>query len=309
MPSYSPRLAAPHSNRRDFDNLTKLSAYVWQFRGRVLLALGILICAKLTIVAVPLLLKEIINALDATVEQATLIVPLGLVAAYGLLRVASSFFNELRDSLFARVRYGAMHGLSVRVLSHLHSLSLNFHLERRTGGIARDLERGTSSLSSIVNTMVFNIIPTAAEFLLVAFILLGNYRWEYTLVVILNVAVYICFTVFFSGWRMQYRHEMNRLDSLANGRAIDSLLNYETVKYFNNEKLEVNSYQGHLRDWGNAGVKSQVTMSILNFGQASIVAVGVTVLMWLAATDVASGEITLGDIVLINALIEFSNDG
>ncbi|MBX2823446.1 MAG: ABC transporter ATP-binding protein/permease [Gammaproteobacteria bacterium] len=297
------RDSVPHSNRQDLENLRKLSSYIWRYRGRVLLALGCLVLAKLATVGVPLVLKDIINALDVDSDEAVILVPLGLVAAYGVLRLAGSLFNELRDSLFARVRFGAMHELSVRVLDHLHGLSLNYHLERRTGGISRDLERGRSSLSSIVNTMVFNIVPTFAEFLLVAIILLGNYRWHYMVVIIVTVAVYITFTVLFSGWRMQFRHDMNRLDSLANGRAIDSLLNYETVKYFNNEQLEINAYYGHLRDWADAGVKSQTTMSLLNFGQAAIVAFGVTAIMALAASDVAADRITLGDIVLINAMM------
>jgi len=293
----------PHSNRQDLTNLRKLSSYLWLYRGRVLLALACLVMAKLATVGVPLVLKDIINALDVDAGQSVILVPLGLVAAYGVLRLAGSLFNELRDSLFARVRFGAMHELSVRVLDHLHGLSLNYHLERRTGGISRDLERGRSSLSSIVNTMVFNIVPTFAEFLLVAIILLGNYRWHYMIVIVITVAIYITFTVLFSGWRMQFRHDMNRLDSLANGRAIDSLLNYETVKYFNNEQLEINAYYGHLRDWADAGVKSQTTMSLLNFGQAAIVAFGVTAIMALAASDVAADRITLGDIVLINAMM------
>jgi len=293
----------PHSNRQDLTNLRKLSSYLWLYRGRVLLALACLVMAKLATVGVPLVLKDIINALDVDAGQGVILVPLGLVAAYGVLRLAGSLFNELRDSLFARVRFGAMHELSVRVLDHLHGLSLNYHLERRTGGISRDLERGRSSLSSIVNTMVFNIVPTFAEFFLVAIILLGNYRWHYMIVIVITVAIYITFTVLFSGWRMQFRHDMNRLDSLANGRAIDSLLNYETVKYFNNEQLEINAYYGHLRDWADAGVKSQTTMSLLNFGQAAIVAFGVTAIMALAASDVAADRITLGDIVLINAMM------
>ncbi len=311
MRSTTAREDAPHSNRRDLENLRKLSTYIWDYRGRVLLALSILVLAKLATVGVPLVLKEIINTLDGAdalsgsneAENSVMLVALGLVAAYGVLRLCGSLFNELRDSLFARVRFGAMHGLSTRVLQHLHSLSLNFHLERKTGGVSRDLERGTSSLSSIVNTMVFNIVPTLLEFSLVAFILLHNYRAGYMLVVIVTVIIYVLFTVFFSGWRMQYRHDMNRLDSLANGRAIDSLLNYETVKYFNNEALELNAYRNYLRQWADAGVKSQVTMSMLNFGQASIVAVGVTLLMALAAIDVAEQRITLGDIVLINAMM------
>ncbi len=302
------RVEAPHSNRRDLENLRKLSSYLWEYRGRVLLALGCLVVAKLATVMVPLVLKEIINTLDdqqsgLLTENSALLAALGFVAAYGALRLFSSLFKELRDALFARVRYRAMHQLSSRVLSHLHQLSLSYHLERRTGNVSKDLSRGTASLSSIVNLLVFNIVPTIAEFLLVATILLAGYRWQYTLIVVLTVVVYIFFTLKYSGWRMQFRHEMNRLDSLANGRAVDSLLNYETVKYFNNETLEHKAYSQHLSDWSDAGVKSQVTMSTLNFGQAALVAVGVTLIMMLAAKDVSSGAITLGDIVLINALM------
>ncbi len=297
------RLEKPHSNRRDLQNLRKLSSYLWEYRFRVVLALCCLILAKFAIVAVPLVLKEIINALDADGKTEILLVPLGLVAAYGGLRICSSFFNELRDSLFSRVRYRAMHQLSVRVLEHLHRLSLSYHLDRHTGSVSRDLSRGTASLSSIVNYLVFNIVPTLAEFLLVAFILLGNYSWHYLAVVAVTVTIYVIFTVRFSGWRMQFRHEMNRLDSESNGAAVDSLLNFETVKYFGNEQLELDTYDGHLQRWADAGVKSQVTMSSLNFGQATIVTLGVTVIMYLAARDVANHTITIGDIVLINAMM------
>ena len=297
------RLEEPHSNRRDLENLRKLSSYLWEYRTRVVLALCCLILAKFAIVAVLLVLKEIINALDTDDKTRFLLVPVGLVAAYGALRICSSFFNELRDSLFSRVRYRAMHQLSVRVLSHLHRLSLSYHLDRHTGSVSRDLSRGTASLSSIVNYLVFNIVPTLAEFLLVAFILLGNYSWHYLAVVAVTVTIYVFFTVRFSGWRMQFRHEMNRLDSESNGAAVDSLLNFETVKYFGNEQLELDTYDGHLGRWADAGVKSQMTMSSLNFGQAAIVTIGVTVIMYLAARDVATHTITLGDIVLINAMM------
>jgi len=331
------REQAPHSNRRDLQNLRTISTYLWEYKGRVLLSLACLVVAKLAVVAVPLVLKRIVDTLDQEAAPAAavdtgvdtgmetgapsspatsggglldgfsgddvLLVALGFVAAYGLLRLTSSLFNELRDSLFSRVRYRAMHTLSTRVLSHLHRLSLAFHLERRTGSISKDLSRGTSSLSTITNLLVFNIVPTAAEFLLVAGILLNGYGWHYTVVVVATVGLYVAFTLFFSGWRMQFRHEMNRLDSLSNGRAVDSLLNYETVKYFNNEALEVRSYDEHMSGWADAGVKSQVTMSTLNFGQSALVAVGVTLILMLAARDVAAGTITLGDIVLINALM------
>ena len=318
------RVEAPHSNRRDLENLRKLAFYVWEYRGRVLLAMACLVVSKLATVAVPLVLKKIVNTLDAaravapiansndglvnsgtsllSVEN-SLLIALGFVAAYGMLRITSSLFKELRDALFSRVRYRAMHQLSTRVLTHLHQLSLSYHLDRRTGSISQDLSRGTNSLSSIVNLLVFNIVPTAAEFLLVAGILLTGYGWNYTLVVLLTVALYIVFTLKYSGWRMQFRHEMNRLDSLANGRAVDSLLNYETVKYFNNEELELAAYNVHLSDWADAGVKSQQTMSLLNFGQAALVSVGVTLIMMLAAEEVSTAEITIGDIVLINALM------
>ncbi len=298
------RLEAPHSNRRDLQNLAKLSTYLWEYRGRVLIALGFLLLAKFATVAVPLVLKEIINTLDAeTTEQKVLTVAIGFVAAYGALRIASAAFKELRDSLFARVRYRAMHRLSTSVLTKLHRLSLAYHLERRTGSISSDLNRGTNSLSSIVNLLVFNIVPTIAEFLLVAVILFGGYGWTYSVVVAITVAVYVVFTLLFSGWRMQFRHEMNRLESQANGRAVDSLLNYETVKYFNNEPLEQKAYDGYLSDWSDAGVKSQITMSSLNFGQTAIVTVGVTLIMMIAAKEVTTDTITLGDIVLINALM------
>ncbi len=300
----SGRQEAPHSNRRDVDNLRKLSSYLWEYRGRVMLALGCLVISKLAVVAVPLTLKRIVDTLDTgDMAEGALLVAMGFVAAYGALRLASSLFNELRDSLFARVRYRAMHRLSTQVMQHLHGLSLAYHLERKTGSISRDLSRSTASLSSIVNLLVFNIVPTAAEFLLVAGILLAGYGMSYAVVVLLTVVAYITFTLLFSGWRMQFRHEMNRLDSLANGRAVDSLLNYETVKYFNNEKLEVDAYDAHLFGWADAGVRSQVTMSTLNFGQSALVAVGVTCIMLLAARDVAAATISLGDIVLINAMM------
>ena len=299
------RVEAPHSNRRDIDNLRKLSTYLLEYRGRVALALGCLVMSKLAIVAVPFVLKHIVDTLDAgsNAGNDVLLVALGFVAAYGLLRIAGSLFTELQNSLFSRVRFRAMHELSNRVLEHLHRLSLAFHLERKTGSITRDLSRGASSLSTIANLLVFNIVPTLAEFLLVAAILLGGYGWQYTAVVVLTVALYIVYTLAFSGWRMQFRHEMNRLDSLANGRAVDSLLNYETVKYFGNEKLETDAYDGYMSDWADAGVKSQVTMSTLNFGQSALVSLGVTAILVLAARDVAADTITLGDIVLINAMM------
>ena len=297
------RTENPHSNRRDWQNLTRLLPYIWSYRGRVALALGCLIAGKLATVAVPLVLKHIIDALGPAAGQAVLLVPVFLVAAYGGLRVASSLFSELRDVLFTRVRYHAMHQLSMDVLAHLHALSLRFHLERRTGAISADLERGARSLSSVLNYLIFNIVPTAAEFVLVAFLLTSSYEMAYAVVIFATVLLYIIFTLLFSGWRMQFRHEMNRYESRANGRAVDSLLNYESVRYFNSEKRELDAYDSDLSRWADAADKSQFTMSLLNFGQSLIVTAGVAGILWLATRDVVAGTISIGDLVMINALM------
>ena len=297
------RTEKPHSNRRDWQNLSRLLPYIWSYRGRVALALACLIGGKLATVAVPLVLKHIIDALGPSADQAVLAVPIFLVAAYGGLRVASSLFSELRDVLFTRVRYHAMHQLSMDVLSHLHALSLRFHLERRTGAISADLERGARSLSSVLNYLIFNIVPTAAEFLLVAFLLTSSYDVAYAVVIFATVLLYIVFTLLFSGWRMQFRHEMNRYESRANGRAVDSLLNYESVRYFNSEKRELAAYHADLSRWADAADKNQFTMSLLYFGQSLIVTAGVAGILWLATRDVAAGAISIGDLVMINALM------
>jgi len=292
----------PHVERRDWRNLKRMFPFVWSYRGRVLLALGCLVAAKLAMVSVPFVLKHIVDQLGLP-DRTALILPLALLLAYGVLRLLSSLFNELRDALFARVRFHAMRQVSDRVLQHLHNLSLRYHLERRTGGVARDLERGASSVSSILNYLVFNILPTAAEFILVAGILIGKYESRFSLAIFGTVSVYIIFTFLITEWRMHYRHEMNRLDSKANGQAIDSLLNYETVKYFNNERLEQQRYDQTLNEWENAAVKSQTSMSLLNFGQGSIIAVGVTFIMVFAGQGVVQGKLTVGDLVLVNTLM------
>ncbi len=298
----SRRTEQPRLRPSDLRNLRRMGPYLWRYRGRVLAALICLVLAKLATVGAPLVLKRIVDALDGS-RHAALVVPLGLLAGYGLLRVAMSLFNELRDTIFARVRYAAMHRLSVQVLEHLHELSLRYHLERRTGAVSRDLERGARSISSILNYLVFNILPTVAELALVAFILLHQYDWTFTFVTVATVVVYVGFTLGVTNWRMHFRHEMNALDSRANGQAVDSLLNYETVKYFNNERFEVERYDRTLRRWEDAAVKSQATMSLLNAGQGLIIAAGVTALMVLAARGVAAGAMTLGDLVLVNTMM------
>ena len=291
----------PHSDRRDWHNLKRLFPYVWEFRGRVLVALACLVLSKLAVVGMPLVLRDIIDGLDNPTD--TLVLPIVLLLAYGVLRLASSLFNELRDAVFARVRYHAMRGISHRVLNHLYSLSLRYHLERKTGGITRDLERGTNSLSSILNYLVFNIIPTAAEFALVAVILLGQYEARFALVTFVTVVIYIAFTLSVTEWRMHYRLKMNALESEANTYAVDGMLNYETVKYFNNEDYELARYDRTLKDWENAAVKSQNSMSLLNFGQGAVIAVGVTFMMVFAAQGVVNGSMTLGDLVLVNTMM------
>ena len=295
------RTEEPHKQRTDFKNLLQMFPYVWAYRWRVLIALACLVIAKVATVAVPLILKRIVDTLD--VEASLLLLPLGLLLAYGALRLTTALFNELRDVLFARVRYRAIQKLSTRVLEHLHNLPLRFHLERQTGSITRDLERGTQSLSSIINYMVFIIVPTFVELGLVAAILLGAYALKFSVATLITIALYILFTLLVTNWRMKYRHEMNRLDSQANSIAVDSLLNYETVKYFNNERYELSRYGETLSQWENAAVKSITTMSMLNFGQAFIIAIGVTIIMIFAAGGVTDGSMTLGDLVLVNALM------
>jgi ATP-binding cassette, subfamily B, heavy metal transporter len=292
-----------HKDRRDAHNLRAMLPYLWEFRGRALLALACLVLAKVANVGVPLLLKDIVDAFEQTPDHQMLILPVSLLLAYGLLKLSASLFNELRDIVFARVRYRAMRRLSTRVLEHLHRLSLRYHLERQSGAISRDLERGTRSVSSILNYMAFSILPVLVEFGLVAAILLSRYALVFTLVTFGAVALYALFTFAVTEWRMDYRHQMNRLDSQANNQAFDSLINYETVKYFGNEGLELRRYDGTLDAWEEVAVKSQTSMSLLNFGQGGIIALGVTLILLLAAQGVVAGQMSIGDLVLVNALL------
>ncbi len=295
----------PHGNRKDWQNIKRLLPYVWDFKGRVLISLACLVLSKLAIVGMPLILKDIVDALDASKlhNKAMLVLPLSLLLMYGVLRLAGSLFNELRDAVFSRVRYHAMRGISQRVLSHLYSLSLSFHLDRKTGGVTRDLERGTNSLSSVLNYLVFNIIPTAAELIFVAVILLRRYELRFTIVTFATVGAYVAFTLLVTNWRMHFRHEMNTLESRANGYAVDGMLNYETVKYFTNEKYELKQYDDTLSEWETAAVKSQTSMSMLNFGQGAVIAVGVTFMMVYASEGVVAGTMSLGDLVLVHAMM------
>jgi len=295
--------SVPHGNRKDWNNLKRLFPYIWEFRGRVILALFALVISKLAIVGMPLILKEIVDSLDSALVKDAIALPVVLLLAYGGLRLIASLFNELRDAVFARVRYHAMRSISQRVLKHLFSLSLRYHLDRKTGGIIRDLERGTNSLSSILNYLVFNVIPTAAEFILVAIILLGQYEVRFAIVTFVTVIVYVGFTLAVTEWRMHFRHKMNTLESGANTYAVDGMINYETVKYFTNEDYELKRYDDTLGEWEYAAVKSQNSMSLLNFGQGAVIAVGITFMLIYAAQGVVAGSMTLGDLVLVNALM------
>jgi ATP-binding cassette subfamily B protein len=280
--------------------------FLWEFRGRALFALSCLILSKVANVGVPIVLKEIVDHFERVKDDpATLaaLLPVSLLLAYGLLKLGASIFNELRDVVFAKVRYRAMRRLSTRVLEHLHRLSLRFHLDRQTGAVSRDLERGTRSVSMILNYLAFSILPILVEFTLVAFILLREYDLIFTLAMLGAVLVYMLVTFAITEWRMDFRHFMNRLDSEANNQAFDSLINFETVKYFGNETMELQRYDQTLSEWEQWAVKSQTSMSLLNFGQGAVIALGVTLVMYLAMRGVAAGELSVGDLVLLNAFL------
>jgi ATP-binding cassette subfamily B protein len=294
--------SAPTENRKDWANIRALMPYLWEYRGRVLLALSSLVLAKVANVGVPLVLKELVDKLDVQMDL-LVVLPVGLLLAYGALRLSASLFNELRDVLFTRVRYRAMRRLTLRTLEHLHNLALRFHLERKTGAISRDLSRGAASLSTLLNYLAFSILPILVEFLLVAGILVKQYDVVFTFIIFGSVAVYVAFTFAVTNWRTEYRLAMNRYESQANNEAIESLINYETVKYFGNEELELKRCGATLSKWEDNAVISQASMSALNFGQATIIAVGVTLIMFFAADEVRNGDMSIGDFVLVNAFL------
>jgi ABC-type transport system involved in Fe-S cluster assembly fused permease/ATPase subunit len=299
---YSHPTHMPGSAGYDIQTLRALTPFLWNYRGRVALALGFLVLSKIANVGIPLVLKDIVDRLDSS-NGAMLVLPLALLLVYGSLKLASTLFNELRDSVFARVRHGAMRQVSLKVLEHLHRLSLRFHLERKTGGLSRDIDRGTRSVSSLMNYMVFSILPTLVEITMIAGILLVRYDIWFAVVTFVSVVVYIVFTMLITEWRMKFRVAMNALDSKANTQAVDSLLNYETVKYFGNEHYELQRYGESLQSWESCAVKSQTSLSALNFGQAAIIATAVTLIMILAAQGVVAGTMTIGDLVLVNAFL------
>jgi len=294
---------ADRARRRqgEWRRVRQLVPYLWEFKWRVLIALAFLVTAKLTNVAVPLVLKQVVDSLDP--QTAVLAVPFALLAAYGILRFSTTLFAELRDVVFVRVAQRAVRRVALEVFRHLHSLSLRFHLGRQTGGVSRDIERGTRGISTLLSYMLFSIIPVILEFGLVAAVLLAKFDWRFAAITFGAVAAYITFTILVSEWRIGIRRTANELDSKANTRAIDSLLNYETVKYFGNEEYEARRYDENLRHYESAAVKSEASLGFLNIGQSLVIALAVTLLMILAAQGVAARTLTLGDLVLVNALL------
>lgn len=297
--------ATPHKNGKDYalgwrETIRSLWPYLWDFKGRVILAMIALIGAKLATLLMPWALKHIIDGVDPSVRP-ELYLPLTFLLFYGLLRFGSVFLGEIRDALFGRVTERAMRKVGLRVFKHLHSLELGFHLDRATGGISRDIERGTNGISFLMRFLMFNIVPTLVEIFSVAIIFAVAFSYWYAIITLVAVLIYIAFTIVTTEWRNRYVREANQADSSTNTRAIDSLLNYETVKYFNNEKYEADTYDQFLAKWESAKLKNRMSLLTLNSGQAFIIAAAMTVMMIMAANSVIAKQMTLGDLAMINA--------
>jgi len=297
--------AAPGGQRSDWRTLRRLLPYLWQYKGRVLAAIAFMVGAKLANVGVPLLLKQLVDAmtLPAGSTTALLVVPVGLLLAYGVLRLMNSVFNELRELVFAKATHGAARAIALKTFEHLHGLSLRFHLERQTGGMTRDIERGVRGIESLVSFALFNLAATLVEVLLVLYILASRFDAWFAVITLTALALYIAFTVGLTQWRIQFRRQANQFDSAAHSKAIDSLLNYETVKYFNNEAFEARRYDESLEQLRRAQLKSRSTLGMLNAGQQLIIAVGLVTMLWRATEGVAAGRMTLGDLVMVNAFM------
>lgn len=298
-------LAPASGNRNDWNTLKTLIPYLWTYKWRVGLALAFLIGAKMANVGVPLVLKRLIDSLTIAPgsTQAMLVLPVGILLAYGALRLSTTLFTELREYTFAKVTQRAVRTIALKVFRHLHALSLRFHLNRQTGGMTRDIERGTKGISSLISYTLFSILPTLIEILLVLGYLVLHYDIWFTVITGVALVSYIAFTVIVTEWRTHFRRTMNDLDSKANTKAIDSLINYETVKYFGNEDYEAQRYDEGLKRYETAAVKSQTSLSLLNTGQSSIIAIAVTLILWRATQGVIAGTMTLGDLVLVNAFM------
>ena len=294
----------PASHQPDWKVIAGLWPYLAEYRGRVALAMVLLVAAKVATVATPVALKYIVDYLDTTSAEAMLLwIPVLLVVAYGLLRFGGTLFSELRDAVFARVAERAMRRISLRVFRHLHQLALGFHLDRKTGSLARDIERGTTGISFLLRFTLFNIVPTVLEILMVSGILLVAFSPAYVVAILVAVVVYVVFSIKVTEWRTRFVREANARDNQSNARAVDSLLNYETVKYFNNEDFEARRYDEDLAEWEQARLKNRLSLAALNTGQALIIGLALIVIMAMAVRQVASGEITLGDFTMINAYL------
>jgi ATP-binding cassette, subfamily B, heavy metal transporter len=294
--------AAPSS---DWATLKRLFPYLWRYKWRVLAALGFMIAAKAANVSVPLLLKELVDSLSLQPGSppTLLVVPVALLLGYGALRLSTSLFTELRELVFAKATHGTARTIALETFQHLHALSLRFHLERQTGGMTRDVERGVRGIESLISYSLYSIIPTLIEVLLVLGILAVKFDIWFALITIIALVLYITFTVLVTEWRTQFRKQANEFDSAAHSKAIDSLLNYETVKYFNNEGFEANRYDESLEKLRKARLKSQTTLMLLNTGQQVIIAIGLVAMLWRATTGVVEGRLTIGDFVMINAFM------
>ena len=297
---------APAATRSDWATLRRLFPYLWQYKWRVMAALAFMIAAKMANVSVPLLLKQLVDVMNPKGEvgaSALLVVPAALLFGYGLLRLSTTLFAELRELIFAKATEGASRTISLQVFRHLHALSLRFHLERQTGGLTRDIERGTRAVNSLISYSLYSIFPTLIEVAMVLTLLAVKFDAWFAWITVIALVFYITFTVTVTEWRTKFRKEMNELDSKAHSRAIDSLLNYETVKYFNNEEFEARRYDENLEKYRRAAVKSQSTLSLLNTGQQLIIAAGLVAMLWRATQGVVDGRMTLGDLVMVNAFM------
>ncbi len=299
----TPVLLTPTSDKTPggFAVLRSLLPYLWDYRWRVGLALLCLVIAKLANVGVPLVLKQIVDTLDQ--QQAMLMVPVFLLIGYGLLRFSTTLFTELRDTVFAKVAQQAIRRVALEVFQHLHALSLRFHLERQTGGMTRDIERGSRGIETLLRFAIFSILPTLLEMTLVGIIMVTKYDIWFAIITLGTLIAYIASTIIITEWRTKFRRAMNEMDSRASTKAIDSLLNYETVKYFGNEEFEVKRYDKNLKQWEQASVRSATSLSGLNIAQSLLIAIGLTLLMYRASSGVAEGTMTLGDLVLVNTLL------
>ena len=296
----------PAPPRTDWATLRRLFPYLWTYKWRVMAALAFMVGAKMANVSVPLLLKELIDTMNPKAGldgTALVVVPVALLLTYGLLRLSTSLFAELRELIFAKATEGASRTISLEVFRHLHAMSLRFHLERQTGGMTRDIERGTRAVNSLISYSLYSIVPTLIEVAMVLTLLAVKFDVWFAGITLIALVFYITFTVTVTEWRTQFRKLMNELDSGAHSRAVDSLLNYETVKYFNNEEFEAQRYDENLAKFRKASLKSQRTLSLLNTGQQLIIAIGLVAMLWRATQGVVDGNMTLGDLVMVNAFM------